>query len=107
MIIEYSRYTIPADRVDQFTTMWRSAREPLRLSGHVLSCEVSQCVEVPSNWTVRIEWDSLSGHTEGFRRGSQCDTYYQLLKPFAEYLLEHRHYEQHMEFGDEALMLTA
>jgi len=51
----------------------RLQRGPERLcSAHCARYEVSQGIEEPDNFIMRIEWDSLEGHEKGFRaRGNR------------------------------------
>lgn len=56
-----------ADRAE-FIAAYTSAATDLNASPHRLRCEVAQGVEEPDNFIVRIEWDSIEGHEQGFAR---------------------------------------
>lgn len=94
MVIEYIRYTIPTGREDEFLSAYRSAGERLDASAHCLRYEVARGVEEPENWIVRIEWDSLEGHEEGFRKSSDFGAFFDAVRPFYDDIREMKHYEK-------------
>ena len=55
--------------------------------------EISQGVEEPNNFVVRIEWDSLEGHMQGFRQGASFGSFFAKVKPFFGMIREMKHYE--------------
>jgi quinol monooxygenase YgiN len=93
MVIEYIRYQIPAERHAQFLDAYRSAHEELDSSPHCLRYEVSQGVEEPDNFVVRIEWDSLEGHEKGFRSSAEFASFFAKVKPFFSNIREMKHYQ--------------
>jgi quinol monooxygenase YgiN len=94
MIIEYVRYRIPADRADQFIAAYATAGEVLRNSTHCLGYELSRCTEEPTSFILRIEWDSLEGHLDGFRKSAQFRDFLASVRPFIDDIEEMRHYER-------------
>jgi len=92
MIVEYIRYEIPLERQKAFVDAYADAATELRASRHCLRYEVSQCVEEPSSFVVRIEWDSLEGHMKGFRVEPEFPPFFAKVKPFFEQIREMRHY---------------
>jgi len=93
MVIEYIRYEIPAERHAEFLHAYRAADEELRASPHCLRHEVSQGIEMPDNFVVRIEWDSLAGHEQGFRTSKLFAAFYDKVKPFFANIREMKHYQ--------------
>ena len=93
MVVEYIRYRIAQDRVEEFVKAYEAAGEPLRESPHCLSYEVSQCTEDPEQFIVRMLWDSVDGHRTGFRGSPQFRRFFPLVQPFFEGIQEMRHYE--------------
>lgn len=77
MIVEYIRYKIDPSRSGEFDNAYRRARALLDASLHCRRWEASRCVDEPEKQIVRIEWDSVEGHLQGFR---QSDDF----KPFLE-----------------------
>jgi quinol monooxygenase YgiN len=94
MIIEYVRYTIAEDQRDLFEGSYGRASEALAASPHCLSYELARCTEDPSQYVLRIEWDSLDGHLEGFRRSPEFRAFFAAVRPFVSDIAEMRHYER-------------
>jgi len=99
MVIEYIRYRIPAERHGEFLDAYRSAHEELGASPHCARYEVSQGIEEPDNFIVRIEWDSLEGHEKGFRASAEFKTFFAKVKPFFSSILEMKHYQLEIPAG--------
>ncbi|AUX44245.1 hypothetical protein SOCE26_057090 [Sorangium cellulosum] len=92
MIIEYIRYTIPAEQEQAFLSAYRDAAAELRGSENCLDYEISRCVEEPTSFIVRIRWDSLEGHLQGFRKAEAFPSFFGKVRPFYERIQEMRHY---------------
>ncbi|MDC0684128.1 putative quinol monooxygenase [Sorangium atrum] len=92
MIIEYIRYAIPAEQAQAFLSAYRAAATELRGSVHCLDYEISRCTEEPTSFVVRIRWDSLEGHLQGFRKEASFPSFFAKVKPFFENIQEMRHY---------------
>lgn len=93
MTIEYIRYAIGADRAEAFEGAYAEAEAALTTSPHCLGYELSRCVEDPTSYILRIEWDSLDGHLQGFRGSEEFRTFLQHVQPFVGDVQEMRHYE--------------
>jgi len=94
MVIEYVRYKIPAEQADQFVSAYATAADALHQSSHCLGFELSRCTEEPTSFILRIEWDSIEGHMEGFRKSTEFRTFFASVRPFVGNLEEMRHYER-------------
>ena len=92
MIVEYIRYTIPADRALAFEAAYTAASGSLTASSHCLAYELSRGVEEPANYILRIEWDSVAGHEQGFRRSPEFRQFLQHIRPYIGDIAEMRHY---------------
>lgn len=93
MVVEYIRYRIPEEQQGTFEAAYGEAQRPLQASSHCLAYELSRCVEEPGCYVLRIEWDSLEGHMEGFRRSEEFRAFFQHIRPFVSQIEEMRHYE--------------
>jgi quinol monooxygenase YgiN len=93
MVIEYIRYRVDADRHEKFERAYADAGAPLAASSHCLSYEVARGVEEPDSYIVRIEWDSLEGHEQGFRQSPEFREFFASVQPFVHEIEEMRHYE--------------
>jgi heme-degrading monooxygenase HmoA len=93
MIVEYIRYRIPADRAAAFEDAYRAASVSLDDSPHCERFEVARCADDPSAYVVRVEWDSLNGHMNGFRSSPQFADFFAAVRPFVGHIEEMRHYQ--------------
>ncbi len=92
MTVEYIRYAIPNDRADEFNAAYQRAAESLATSRHCLGYEVARCDEDRTAHVVRIEWDSVEGHLEGFRKSREFRSFFEAVRPFVDQIEEMRHY---------------
>lgn len=93
MIVEYTCYKVPDDQSKALVDAYKQAKSVLDASPHCLRYELSQCNEEPTSYILRIEWDSLNGHLEGFRKSPQFASFFQAVRPFFNDIQEMRHYE--------------
>ena len=93
MIVEYVRYTIPAERRDAFERGYAEAAGPLAASAHCLAYELARCAEDPTQYVLRIEWDSAEGHMQGFRRSPDFQRFFAAIRPYVGDIAEMRHYD--------------
>lgn len=92
MIVEYVRYEVPAARHVEFLEAYRAAAAQLASSVQCQRYEISQGIEEPDNFIVRIEWDSVERHEQGFRSCPEFRAFYALVKPFFAAIVEMKHY---------------
>lgn len=99
MIVEYIRYKLneqPAESgesiVGDFEAAYGVAASSLDASPHCLGYELSRCVEEQNRYILRIEWDSVDGHLEGFRRSPEFAPFLAAIKPYIGQIEEMRHY---------------
>jgi heme-degrading monooxygenase HmoA len=100
MIVEYIRYSIDAERAAEFEQAYRRAGSALAASPHCERYEVSRCTEDPSQYVVRIEWDSEEGHLSGFRPSAEFRRFFEAVGPFVHDIEEMRHYQVTLESAD-------
>lgn len=101
MVVEYIRYAIPADRAEEFQDAYAQAQSALHSSPHCYGWELSRGVEDPGNFILRIEWDSLEGHEQGFRSNKEFGAFFAAVRPFFDQIEEMRHYEATAIVGGE------
>jgi len=95
MVVEYVRYQIPLEQGDDFAAAYARAGVVLDADEHCLTHEVARSVEEPENWVVRIEWDSLEGHEQGFRTATHFADFVAEVRPFFAAIQEMKHYAVH------------
>ncbi len=92
MIVEYVRYTIDSARAEAFEAAYAQAAAALEASPSCLAYELSRCVEAPDSYVLRIEWDSVEGHMQGFRRSAEFQAFFAAIRPYVGDIAEMRHY---------------
>jgi quinol monooxygenase YgiN len=92
MVVEYIRYRIPPEQQDRFEAAYGDAAASLEASEHCLTYELSHGVEESERYILRIEWDSLDGHEQGFRRSPEFRPFFAAVRPFVDQIEEMRHY---------------
>ncbi len=92
MVVEYVRYAITAERAEEFEAAYARAATALAVSEHCSAWELSRCVEDPSHYILRIEWDSVEGHVQGFRKSGEFTQFMSEVGPFYDETEEMRHY---------------
>jgi quinol monooxygenase YgiN len=93
VVVEYIRYALSEAQAGAFEAAYEQARAALDASEHCLSYELSRGVEEPTNYILRIEWDSLEGHEQGFRRSAEFRPFFAAVRPFFDQIQEMRHYD--------------
>src|SRR5215471_14419665 len=93
MIVEYIRYTIDPRRTAEFDDAYHRAGALLDASPHCGRWEAARCVEDRTKHIVRIEWDSVAGHLEGFRKSADFRPFLEATQPFFKDIEEMTHYE--------------
>jgi quinol monooxygenase YgiN len=92
VIVEYIRYAIPETQAADFESHYLEAGRSLAASAHCLGYELSRCLDDPSSYILRIEWDSVEGHMQGFRNSAEFRSFFAAIKPYVDKITEMRHY---------------
>lgn len=92
MIVEYIRYTVPETQSAEFERSYAEAGTSLQGSAHCLAYELSHCLDDPSSYILRIEWDSVEGHMQGFRNSPEFRRFFTAIRPYVNQISEMRHY---------------
>jgi heme-degrading monooxygenase HmoA len=93
MVVEYIRYTVPLEQGAAFEAAYAEAVRALEADPRCLGHEVTRCVEDQSSYIVRLLWDSVEGHIEGFRKGPHFPPFLAAIRPFIPQIDEMRHYD--------------
>lgn len=93
MVVEYIRYTVPSAQCGDFEDAYRHAGQVLTADPHCLGYEVARGVEEPEHFVVRIEWDSVEGHEQGFRSSPRFGEFFSAVRPFFSEIEEMKHYD--------------
>lgn len=93
MTVEYIRYRITApERRAAFEKDYATAAEQLDLAPQCLGYELSQGVEEPERYILRIEWTSVEDHLQGFRGGPHFPPFLASIRSYIQDIEEMKHY---------------
>jgi quinol monooxygenase YgiN len=93
VVVEYIRYRIPPEQGEDFAAAYARAATVLDADEHCLGYEIARGVEEPESWVVRITWDSIAGHEQGFRAAPHFEDFFAAVRPFFGAIQEMKHYE--------------
>ncbi len=93
MVIEYVRYRLNNSDPQAFVEAYRTAPRSPDASPECLSYELARCVEEPARFVLRIEWRSIAGHLEGFRKSEEFRPFLAAIRPYIAEIEEMQHYE--------------
>lgn len=93
MVVEYIRYAVPLARAEEFEAAYQRGGRVLVADPHCVRYEVARGVEEPEHFVVRIEWDSIEGHEQGFRSSPQFREFLAAVRPFFDQIEEMKHYQ--------------
>ncbi|PYC82208.1 antibiotic biosynthesis monooxygenase [Streptomyces tateyamensis] len=91
--VEYIRYQIPEADREAFLTAYRQAAVPLAASPYCVDYELTESVDEPGAYVLRIRWTSVRDHLEGFRGSEQFAEFLTSVKPYVGAIQEMRHYQ--------------
>lgn len=94
MVLEYIRYQVPEEQHHEFEEAYGTASRSLAASEHCMGWELSRCVEESERYILRIEWDSIEGHEQGFRNSPEFADFFQAVRAYVPQVQEMRHYQQ-------------
>ncbi|RKN43782.1 antibiotic biosynthesis monooxygenase family protein [Streptomyces hoynatensis] len=91
--LEYIRYRItdPARRA-AFEEDYATAATHLDRAPECLGYELSNGVEEPERYVLRIEWSSVADHEQGFRGGPHFPPFLAAIRPYIGDIEEMKHY---------------
>ncbi|TVZ41385.1 quinol monooxygenase YgiN [Alteromonadaceae bacterium 2753L.S.0a.02] len=93
MIVEYIRYKIDTPRQGEFLDAYTHAQQALNASPHCIRYELSHCHEEPELFVLRIEWESIDSHMQGFRNSSEFKSFISHVRPYIPDIQEMQHYQ--------------
>ncbi len=94
MILEVIRYLIADGQENQFETDYGRAAEYLEASPHCLGYTLAHSGKEKNRYLMLIDWDSATGHLQGFRQSPDFGKFFALVKPYFNQIEEMEHYEK-------------
>lgn len=92
MVPEIIRFSIPAEKQEEFLHRYAEAGKLLQSAEPCLGYEMLQCQGEPQLFLMTIYWDSVSGHLDGFRKSDLFIQFLSCVRPFIEHVSEMAHY---------------
>jgi hemoglobin len=94
VIVEYIRYSVPAEQGQEFEAAYKRAATQLSRAPQCVEYDLARCVDEPGSYILRITWTSAKDHLEGFRRGDLFQDFFAEIRPYVDRIEEMRHYER-------------
>ena len=91
--IEIIRYTVPENERQAFEVAYTKAGEFLKASAYCKGFEMIHGTDEPQHYIIRIHWTSVEDHLQKFRSSEEFKSFFNLVKPFYNYIEEMKHYE--------------
>ena len=82
MFVEHALLRIRDGEADAFEQAIRSAVPLIAASPGFHGIEVRPAIEAPGFYLLRVRWDAVSSHREGFRQSERYQQWRTLLHPF-------------------------
>lgn len=92
MIREHAVLPVRPGSEDAFLAAFRLARPLIESMPGFRMLSLSRSVEVPNSFLLLVDWDTLTDHTEGFRRSPEYVQWRALLHPFYEPFPDVQHF---------------
>ena len=94
MVVEYIRYTVSGkERREELVQAYRQAADALNKAPECLAYELSLCEEDETSAILRIEWQSIEAHLQGFRKSAVFQEFFRAIGGFVKEITEMKHYE--------------
>ena len=84
MILEHALLNVISGRETEFEVAFGEARKIIESMPGFISLRVSRSLEVPSEYLLLVEWNTLEDHTIGFRQSAEYQQWRNLLHHFYE-----------------------
>ena len=82
LILEHALLNVISGRETEFESAFREARKIIESMPGFISLRVARSLEVPSEYLLLVEWESLEDHTIGFRQSARYAEWRELLHHF-------------------------
>lgn len=84
LILEHALLNVISGRETEFEAAFGEARKIIESMPGFISLRVSRSLEVPSEYLLLVEWNTLEDHTIGFRQSAEYQQWRNLLHHFYE-----------------------
>lgn len=82
MILEVAILTVILNKTAEFESSFSKAKQIISSMKGFKSLQLQQCLEIPNQYILLVEWENLEDHTIGFRQSEQYQEWKNLLHHF-------------------------
>ena len=82
MILEVAILTVKPDQTAEFESAFRQASPIIASMKGCISHQLQRCIEVPNQYVLLVNWQTLEDHTVGFRGSAEYQEWRRLLHHF-------------------------
>lgn len=93
MILEVAILNVIPGNEDDFLKAFSKARAIISKMTGYISHQLKRCIENTSQFILLVEWETLTDHTEGFRKSEEYQEWKKLLHHFYDPFPTVEHYE--------------
>lgn len=94
MIHEVARFRVqPADHAAFGQALARGVETVLSKAAGYRSHQILGCIEVPGDWLLQVQWETLEAHTVGFRESPAFAEWRAIIGPYFAQPPEVWHYQ--------------
>src|SRR5258705_13880443 len=93
MILEVAILTVNPDQRSEFEAAFRQASPIIASMKGYLSHQLQHCIELPNQYILLVNWQTLEDHTVGFRGSAEYQEWKRLLHHFYDPFPVVQHYE--------------
>ena len=93
MIVEHAVLDVIAGEERPFELAFAEAKSIIASMSGFRSLALDRCVEEPTRYLLRVEWERIEDHIEGFRGSREYETWKKLLHHFYRPFPVVEHYE--------------
>lgn len=94
MILEVAILTVIPDKTNEFESSFLKAKQIISSMHGFKSLQLQQCLEIPNQYILLVEWENLEDHTIGFRQSEQYQEWKNLLHHFYNPFPKVEHYKK-------------
>ncbi len=93
MILEVAILNVRPGMTAAFEEAFRQASSIICAMPGYVSHQLQRCIEAPSRYVLRVNWQTLEAHTVGFRGSPKCEDWQRMLHHFYSPFPTVEHYE--------------
>ncbi|MGI9361784.1 MAG: antibiotic biosynthesis monooxygenase family protein [Parasphingorhabdus sp.] len=86
MIVEHALLQVKPDQADRFARAMQQAKPLIAAQPGFQSIEVRPSTEVPGQYLLLVQWDSVVSHRDGFRKSPEYEQWRALLHGFYDFI---------------------